>query len=35
MENFSTNAVSVHLSNASFEEEDYIRDYNQFLNSKI
>jgi dTDP-4-dehydrorhamnose 3,5-epimerase-like enzyme len=34
MENFSTNAVSVHLSNASFEEDDYIRDYNQFLNSK-
>lgn len=31
LENFSTNAVSVHLSSADFSEEDYIRDYPQFL----
>ncbi|PWA04870.1 sugar 3,4-ketoisomerase [Flavobacterium psychrotolerans] len=30
LENFSTNAVSVHLSNYDFAEEDYIRDYQQF-----
>ncbi|MFN9114902.1 MAG: sugar 3,4-ketoisomerase [Bacteroidota bacterium] len=31
LENFSTNSVSVHLSNAEFSEEDYIRDFDQFL----
>ncbi len=34
LENFSTNAVTVHLSNYDFAEEDYIRDYNQFSNLK-
>ena len=29
LENFSTNAVSVHLSSSDFSEEDYIRDYNE------
>ena len=29
LENFSTNAVSVHLSSADFSEEDYIRHYNE------
>lgn len=28
MENFSTNAVSLHLSNLPYNEEEYIRDYN-------
>lgn len=32
LENFSTNSVSVHLSNSDFNEEDYIRDINQFRN---
>jgi dTDP-4-dehydrorhamnose 3,5-epimerase-like enzyme len=30
LENFSTNSVSVHLSNSEFNEEDYIRNINQF-----
>lgn len=34
LENFSTNAVTVHLSNYDFAEEDYIRDYDQFSNLK-
>jgi dTDP-4-dehydrorhamnose 3,5-epimerase-like enzyme len=29
LENFSTNAVSVHLSSSDFSEEDYIRNYNE------
>ncbi len=34
LENFSTNSVSVHLSNSGFSEADYIRDFNEFKNSK-
>lgn len=34
LENFSTNAVTVHLSNYDFAEEDYIRDYEQFSKLK-
>ncbi len=30
LENFSTNAVSVHLSDSPFSEADYIREYEQF-----
>lgn len=30
MENFSTNAVALHLSTDAFNEEDYIRDFEQF-----
>ncbi len=30
MENFSTNSLSLHLSDTLFEESDYIRDFNQF-----
>ena len=29
LENFSTNAVSVHLSSSVFSEQDYIRNYNE------
>ena len=32
MENFSTNALSLHISSALFDELDYIRDYKVFLN---
>lgn len=32
MENFSTNALSVHLSSKEFDPEDYIRDFNLLLN---
>ena len=32
MENFSTNAVSLHICSGPFNEEDYIRDLNVFLN---
>jgi dTDP-4-dehydrorhamnose 3,5-epimerase-like enzyme len=31
MENFSTNALSLVLSSTEYNEEDYIRDYNDFL----
>jgi hypothetical protein len=34
LENFSTNAVSVHLSDADFSEADYIRNYNEFIDAK-
>ena len=34
LENFSTNAVTVHLSDTDFAEEDYIRDYQQFSELK-
>jgi len=34
LENFSTNSVSVHLSNTDFDESDYIRDFQQFKNLK-
>jgi len=30
LENFSTNSVSVHLSDSEFTEADYIRDYKTF-----
>ena len=30
MENFSTNALSLHLSSSQFKDEDYIRDFNFF-----
>jgi hypothetical protein len=30
MENFSTNALGLHLSSHAFMAEDYIRDFNQF-----
>ena len=32
MENFSTNAVSLHLCNDAFDENDYSRDLNAYLN---
>ncbi|MBC7607786.1 MAG: WxcM-like domain-containing protein [Burkholderiales bacterium] len=34
LENFSTNSVSVHLSDSEFSESDYIRNYEQFKNLK-
>lgn len=34
MENFSTNAVSLHICSGDFNEEDYTRDLNSFLNRK-
>ena len=34
LENFSTNAVTIHLSDTDFAEEDYIRDYQQFSELK-
>lgn len=34
MNNFSTNSLAVVLSSTKFEESDYIRDYNQFLNCR-
>lgn len=33
MENFSTNSLGLHLSSASFEESDYIRDFEIFKNT--
>lgn len=33
MENFSTNSLGLVLSSTRFAEEDYIRDYNEFLNT--
>ena len=35
LENFSTNAVSVHLSDAEFDEGDYIRDFDQFKSRNV
>lgn len=32
MENFSTNALSLHLSSSFFDEEDYIRDFDNYKN---
>jgi len=29
MENFSTNAMGLHLSDSNFDEVDYIRDFDQ------
>ena len=34
MENFSTNASALVLSDSGFKEEDYIRDYKEFLKWK-
>ena len=34
MENFSTNALCFILASSSFDENDYIRDYNHFINIK-
>lgn len=31
LENFSTNAVVLHISSAKFDENDYIRNYNQYV----
>jgi hypothetical protein len=31
MDNFSTNAVSMHISSSPFDETDYIRDLDTFL----
>lgn len=33
IENFSTNAVSVHVCSAAFEESDYIREFEEFKKS--
>lgn len=33
MENFSTNSLALILSSTSFSEEDYIREYQEYLNS--
>lgn len=35
LENFSTNSVSVHLSDSEFSETDYIRDFDQFKSGKL
>jgi hypothetical protein len=32
LENFSTNAVSLHLSSSNFDENDYIRNFSEFVN---
>lgn len=32
MENFSTNSLSLHISDSIFNEKDYIRDFQHFLN---
>lgn len=32
MENFSTNSLAMVLSSSAFSEDDYIRDYQEFLN---
>lgn len=34
LENFSTNSVSLHLSNSVYNIEDYIRDFEEFYNLK-
>lgn len=34
MENFSTNSVAMVLSSTEFTEDDYIRDFDQFLNTR-
>lgn len=34
MQNFSTNSLALVLSSTIFSEEDYIRDYNEYLNFK-
>ena len=32
IENFSTNSLSLHISNAIFDESDYMRNFSDFLN---
>lgn len=34
IENFSTNALALHVSSSIFSKEDYIRDFNILLNEK-
>lgn len=34
MKNFSTNSLALELSSTSYNPDDYIRDYNEFLNKK-
>ena len=34
MKNFSTNSLALELSSTSYNPNDYIRDYNEFLNNK-
>ena len=35
MENFSTNSLALILSSTSFDENDYIRNYEEFLSTRI
>ncbi len=35
MDNFSTNSVVLVLSSTQYDEKDYIRDYNEFLSSRV
>lgn len=35
MQNFSTNSLALVLSSTSFSEDDYIRDYQEYLNFKM
>ena len=35
MENFSTNSLAMVMSSTVFSDNDYIRDYQQFLNQKV
>ena len=34
MENFSTNALGLHISSKAYTESDYIRDYSEFVKAK-
>lgn len=34
MENFSTNSISLHLSSEIYNEDDYIRDFNEYNSVK-
>lgn len=34
MENFSTNSLALILSSTTFQEEDYIRDFDEFISEK-
>jgi hypothetical protein len=34
MENFSTNSLGLHLSSSAFDSDDYIRDFQSFLDEK-
>ena len=35
LENFSTNAVGLHLSSKVFDKNDYIRSFSEFINFKL